>query len=124
MDVELLGLVDVLVPNEHELAAIEPPTALLARGVGAVVTTLGGAGVRVLTAARAWHQAALAVRPIDTTAAGDAFCGALAARLAAGDALDAAVRFAAAAGALATTVSGAVPSIPDGAAIAALLAAQ
>ena len=124
LDVELLGLVDVLVPNEHELAAIEPPTALLARGVGAVVTTLGGAGVRVLTAARAWHQAALPVRPIDTTAAGDAFCGALAARLAAGDALDAAVRFAAAAGALATTVSGAVPSIPDGAAIAALLAAQ
>ena len=83
-----------------------------------------GAGVRVVTAERAWHQPPFQVLPIDTTAAGDAFCGALAARLAAGDALDSAVRFAAAAGALATTTPGAVPSIPTADAIAALLAAQ
>ena len=50
--------------------------------------------------------------PVDTTAAGDAFCGALCARLAAGDPLDVALRFAMAAGALATTRAGAVPSLP------------
>jgi len=124
LDAELLDLVDVLVPNEHQLAALDPPEQLVGRGVRAVVTTLGGAGVRVVTAERAWHQAPFHVLPIDTTAAGDAFCGALAARLAAGDALDSAVRFAAAAGALATTTPGAVPSIPTADAIAALLAAQ
>lgn len=62
-----------------------------------------------------------AVEAVDTTAAGDAFCGALCARLAAGDALDAAVRFANAAGALATTREGAQPSLPSAAEIQALL---
>ena len=78
-----------------------------------------------MTAERAWHQSAVPRRRRSTRpAAGDAFCGALAARLAAGDELDTAVRFAAAAGALATTHAGAVPSIPTADAIATLLAAQ
>jgi len=124
LDAELLGLVDVLVPNEHELAALAPPDELIAGGVGAVVTKLGSAGVRVISREREWHQAPFAVRPVDTTAAGDAFCGALAARLAIGQPLDAAVRYAAAAGALATTARGAVPSIPTAAAIEDLLAPQ
>jgi ribokinase len=120
---ELLALVDVLVPNEHELATVGTADALIAAGVGAVVTTLGGAGVRVVTHDQEWHVPPFAVHPIDTTGAGDAFCGALAARLAAGDPLDLAVRAAAAAGALATTRHGAVPSMPMAAEIAALLAA-
>lgn len=124
IDRSVLGLVDVLVPNEHEAAHLGPPETLISGGVRAVVTTLGGAGVRVVTAEREWHQPAFGVDVVDTTAAGDAFCGALAARLAAGEPLDRAVRFAAAAGALATTVRGAVPSIPTAASIGELLAAQ
>jgi ribokinase len=120
----LLRLVDVLVPNEHELEVLGPVEALLAAGVGAVVTTLGGAGVRVETHDQVWSVAPFAVRPIDTTGAGDAFCGVLAARLAAGDDLALAVRAAAAAGALATTRHGAVPSMPEAAEIDALLRRQ
>jgi ribokinase len=121
LDTDLLALVDVLVPNEHELSRLGEADHLVAAGVGAVVTTLGSAGVRVVTHDQEWHVAAFPVRPVDTTGAGDAFCGALAARLAAGDALDAAVRVAAAAGALATTRMGAVPSMPAAAEIDALL---
>ncbi len=78
--------------------------------------------MRVVTHDQEWHVPPFAVEPVDTTGAGDAFCGALAARLAAGDPLDVAVRAAAAAGALATTRRGAVPSMPMAADIAALLA--
>ncbi len=122
---ELLQLCDVVVPNEHELELVGGADALLARGVTAVVITQGAAGVTVVETAddttRQWHQPAFAVTPVDTTGAGDAFCGALAARLAAGDDLASAVRFAAAGGALATTTPGAVPSFPDRADIASLM---
>ena len=59
--------------------------------------------------------------PVDTTGAGDAFCGSLAARLSSGVPLVDAVRWAAAAGALATTVHGAVPAQPRAAAIEQLV---
>ena len=112
----LIGLCDFIVPNEHELGLIGGVDALLDRGVAAVVTTRGGDGVVVAGrddgATTEHRQAAFTVTPVDTTGAGDAFCGALAARLAAGDALESAVRYAAAAGALATTIEGAVPSLP------------
>jgi ribokinase len=113
---ELVELCDVVVPNEHEAELIGGVPALLARGVSAVVTTLGAAGVTVSEqidgVIETWSEPAVSVSPVDTTGAGDAFCGALAARLAAGDPLRDAVRYAAAAGALATTVAGAVPSLP------------
>jgi ribokinase len=113
---ELLGICDIVVPNEHELALIGGPDALFARGAGAVITTMGAAGVSVKEivdgVTTEWIQPAFQVTPIDTTGAGDAFCGALAARLAAGDGLRDAVRYAAAAGALATTTAGAVRSLP------------
>lgn len=113
---DLVELCDIIVPNEHELDLIGGAESLLGRGVGSVVTTRGAGGVTVATQEDGHptehHQRAFPVTPLDTTGAGDAFCGALAARLAAGDSLESAVRYAAGAGALATTIQGAVPSLP------------
>jgi ribokinase len=118
---DLVASCDVLVPNELELELLGGAAALLAEGCGAVVVTLGGDGVDVHTAAGSWHVDPFVVEVVDTTGAGDAFCGALASRLAAGDELADAVSWAAAAGALATTVEGAVPAQPNAAAIQRLL---
>jgi ribokinase len=122
---ELLMLCDVVIPNEHEVALLGGVDQLLASGVSAVIVTQGAAGVTVNTndPAEAFTVDAFTVDPIDTTGAGDAFCGALAARLAAGDDLRHGVRYAAAGGALATTTAGAVPSLPHAADIERLLSA-
>lgn len=109
---ELLAVTDIVVPNEHEADRLGGGDALLARGVGAVVVTRGAHGVVVHDGDTVWRQPASEVEAVDTTGAGDAFCGVLAARLAAGDPLAEAVRWAAAAGACATTVAGAVASLP------------
>jgi ribokinase len=119
----LLRACDLVVPNEHELELLGGVERLLALGARAVVVTLGARGAELHTSAGMVPVAPFAVTPVDTTAAGDSFCGALCARLAAGDALELALRFAAAAGALCTTRPGAVPSIPQRAEIASLLSA-
>lgn len=118
---ELLAAADIVVPNEHEAELLGGPARLLAGGARAVVVTRGGAGVEVHTAEGVRRFDAHPVEPIDTTGAGDAFCGSLCARLAVGDDLDAAVRWASVAGALATTVEGAVPAQPTADAIRAAL---
>ncbi|MEP6695658.1 MAG: ribokinase [Pseudonocardiales bacterium] len=130
----LLSSCDVLVPNEHEAAALtghdtadeagaeRAARVLSARGPRTVIVTLGARGALLLHAGEVRHMPPLSVRPVDTTAAGDAFCGVLAARLAAGEPVIRAARAAAAAGALATTVRGAVASLPRWDAVVALLA--
>jgi ribokinase len=132
---ELLERVDVLVPNEHELAQLAGAApgerapdelAALARTVtrSAVVVTLGARGALVLPAdGPATLQAPPPVTPVDTTGAGDCFCGALAQALAAGAELPAAVRYAVTAAALSTTAPGARGALPDDAAVRALLPA-
>lgn len=110
---ELLGLVDVAVPNEHEVETSGGVDALLAAGVGTVIVTRGAGGVTVHDRHGVRSQPAFPVEPIDTTGAGDAFCGALASSLAGGLDLDGAMRRARAAGALAATRPGAVPSLPS-----------
>ncbi|UOY00781.1 PfkB family carbohydrate kinase [Blastococcus sp. PRF04-17] len=129
----LLELVDVLVPNEHELAQLagaEPrersPDELvaLARSVAgcSVVVTLGARGALVVPAdGPAVLQAPPPVGPVDTTGAGDCFCGAMAQALARGDALPDAVRYAVVAAALSTTGRGARGALPDDDAVRALL---
>ncbi len=82
-------------------------------GLDREVVTRGGSGIELVEPSGVRrHLGPFPVQPIDTTGAGEAFCGALPARLAGGDDLVAAVRFAAAAGALATTRRGAVPAQP------------
>jgi len=130
---DLLELVDVLVPNEHELVQLagvpageRPPAELvtLARSVasGSVVVTLGARGALVVPAdGEVLLQAPPVVTPVDTTGAGDCFCGALAQALARGTDLPGAVRYAVTAAALSTTGPGARGALPDDDAVQALL---
>ena len=129
---EVLSSLDWLVANEIEIRAIaaaaghrgEDPRAAgtaVAAGTGAVVVTLGAAGAVAFAGGEAWEIGALPVKPVDSTAAGDAFVGALAAALDAGAALPAAMRRASVAGALACLARGAQPSLPTRAAIEARL---
>ncbi len=107
-----LGPWSIVVPNEHEVDVLGGSGALIEAGVATVVITRGGAGVEVVRPDGTTAVDAHPAHPVDTTGAGDAFRGYLAARLAFGDHLASAVSWGAAAGALATTVEGAVPSLP------------
>jgi ribokinase len=78
----------------------------------AVVLTLGASGADVAGRDAEWHEPAVPVEAIDTTAAGDCFVGVLAHRLDRGESLQAAVRRAARAAALCCTRRGSQGSIP------------
>lgn len=87
LDQEMLALVDILVPNEHELARLvnsktdtnegvrQAGKRLLAQGVKHLVVTLGERGVMYLSAQKEQFYPAYRVHPVDTTAAGDSFLG-------------------------------------------------
>ncbi|CAL9388960.1 ribokinase [Streptomyces sp. enrichment culture] len=116
---ELLALIDVLVPNEHEasgLAGVADPRAAaeeLLRDVPEVVVTLGAAGsLYVARDARPVTVPARRVRAVDTTAAGDTFTGALAVALAEGRPVPDALAWASAAAALSVGRAGASSSMP------------
>ncbi len=125
------GLVDLLVPNEGEAALLtgiaDDPLAaakdLQERFDCSVVVTLGERGSLVLQADGV-HESVPAhvVDVVDTVGAGDAYCGSLGARLAAGASLLAAARYASAAGSISVTRPGAEPSIPPAREVEALLA--
>lgn len=126
----LLGNVDVLVVNQVEAAALlgrkasgADMAAALGKETGtSVVLTAGAGGAHAWHDDGALHMPAPAVTVVDTTGAGDTFCGAFAMRIAQGEAFADAVSWAVAAGALATTKPGAQPSIPTTAEVDAFLA--
>lgn len=115
---------DIVTPNETEatvLSGIEVNDVasaeragrwFLAQGVGAAVITLAERGSCVVTPDGADFIPPMPVDAVDTTAAGDAYAGYLAAALANGDDLATAVHVATAAGALTVTAQGASPSLP------------
>lgn len=115
----LLKLVDVLTPNEGEASTLsgvndpdEAARVLIEQGARCVIVTLGERGAFLRDATTSRRFPAYPVQAIDSTAAGDAFNGALACSLAEGRSLEDAVVFANAAGALATTKRGAQESLP------------
>ncbi len=124
----LLANVNVLTPNEEELLMLTDEKEIekaidkaLDWGVKNLVITLGANGARVITAGTDKHIPAHEITAVDTTAAGDAFNGALAVMLAEGKPLLEAVNYGMAAGALAATKRGAQPSLPTRDAVEALM---
>jgi ribokinase len=122
VDPALRERADVLVPNRGELAFLagrDGDPEDLARGLhDAVVVTLGAEGALVVHGGRTERIPAPAVDVVDTTGAGDAFCGALADALARGAALVEAARWAVAAAARSVTAPGARGGMPTAAQLA------
>lgn len=122
---------DVLIVNESEARELlgwgndeddwsAAASELRERGPRTVVITLGGDGVLVL-GNREWRIPAPNVEVVDTTGAGDAFCGAFAAQIAQGATVERAAEVGVIAGAIAVTKAGAQPSQPYWSEIAARL---
>ncbi len=119
---DLLSKIDILIPNEIEAEMLtgvrfeegdrKTGELLLSFGVGTVIITLGEKGCYLIDHQSAKQIPAPKVKAIDTTAAGDIFCGTLAVGLAEHKTLVEAVRFAIAASALSVTRLGAQPSAP------------
>lgn len=137
LEKELLAKVDVLVPNQTELALltgyatedqpIDAATAAqLARELPCevVVVTLGALGALLVTDNQIKHFEAPKVNPIDSSAAGDSFCAAIADALVRHETIDAAVSWAVQVGAATTLRAGTQPSLPTPAEVNSLLAKE
>lgn len=121
----LLDTLDVLIVNEGELRALTGSASSIVQcleqiAVPTVIVTLGAAGCCARSAGVLHIQPAFAVQAVDTTGAGDTFCGVLVAALSQQASLGDALRRASAAAALACTRAGAQTSVPDHAAVATL----
>ena len=121
---ELLGLVDMITPNETEAEkltgvrvendddAAVAAQALHAKGIETVIITLGSRGVWLSENGKGQRVPGFKVKAVDTIAAGDTFNGALVTALLEDKPMNEAIRFAHAAAAIAVTRKGAQPSVP------------
>ncbi len=135
LDDAMLALCDFVTPNESEAEALtglavtsvaeaeRAADALLAKGVGAVVITLGGNGALYRDRKRSVHVPVISAGPVvETTGAGDAFNGGFAVALSEGRDVVDAVRFGCATAGISVTRPGTAPAMPARAEIEALLA--
>ena len=123
---ELLAAVDILIVNEGELSALTSAQGKLADKlaqlpVPTVVVTLGAEGSLAKVHDAVVMQPAFKVNVVDTTAAGDTFCGALVAALSSGASMAQALHTASAAAAMACTQLCAQASIPTHSAVMQLM---
>ena len=121
---KLLSCIDIITPNQSEAAmlsginvtdaatAAQAAVAIHNLGVKSVIITMGAMGCVIYDKGEITLVPAQKVEAVDTTAAGDVFCGALAVALAEGGTLFDAVNFASRAAAISVTRMGAQPSIP------------
>lgn len=131
---ELIALADFIIPNENELSLLTSMDVrdlssaeaaarkLLERGAQNVIVTLGSKGALFVDTSTSTHVDTFKVDVVDTTAAGDAFIGGFATRIMESDsklsvqehtpAIQNAVQYGCACGALACTKFGAQPSLP------------
>ncbi|GAA3746623.1 ribokinase [Leifsonia bigeumensis] len=126
---ELISAVDCLIVNEHEACLIggsddlAEASARLAARVDRLIVTLGSDGSALYEGGVELARVpARRVDAVDTTGAGDTYCGAFAAAIAEGRDLESSAAFATAAAALSVQALGAVPSIPGRDRIEAMLA--
>lgn len=121
---EIFPMIDIITPNETELSALadikvenledvrRASSKLLEKGVKNVVVTLGEQGCFFKNSKEEYFGESFKVKAVDTTAAGDAFNGALAVALGEGKPIKDALKFSNAVGALTTTKLGAQKSLP------------
>ncbi|MDE6273655.1 MAG: ribokinase [Clostridiales bacterium] len=104
--------VDFITPNESELELFGGKEALFANGIRAVITTLGGDGYEYADKEGVKQYPCISVKVVDTTAAGDTFCGGMCAELAIGKPLNEAMAFGSKAASITCTRRGAATAIP------------
>lgn len=121
---EIFQYISLLIPNETELASFsgmpvhDVPTAvaaadvLFAKGVGKMIVTMGSKGSLILDGGEPRFIQARRVKAVDTTGAGDTYCGALCVAIAEGKTLLEAAEFASAVSALSVTKMGAQTAMP------------
>lgn len=107
-----LRYTDILLPNETELSLLGGEEKLLEAGTQTLVVTLGGKGYKIVSKKKRTAFPCPSVKVVDTTAAGDTFCGALCTMLSKGKNLEESCRFASVAASLSCTRKGASASVP------------
>ncbi|MCG8538330.1 MAG: ribokinase [Clostridia bacterium] len=124
LDDELIGYIDLLIPNETELEVlsgkaieseldiISAAKILIDKGVKELIVTMGDKGSLYINGNESRIYPAYRVKPVDTTAAGDSFIGGIAVALWQGKTMEESIQFATKVGALTVTKEGAQSSLP------------
>ena len=109
---EYFKYVDLITPNETELAIFGGKEKLFEKGIKKVVTTLGGDGYEIADGKTTEKYSCIKIKAVDTTAAGDTLCGGLAVGLSRDKTLEESCAYGSKAATIACTRKGAQPSIP------------